>query len=153
MNSFLTLFDMIGVLAHRRYQMAERNFASLGLSHSEARLLSILNQEGGQATQDTLSAQMFIDRSNAGRALKRLEAVGYIVRVRGQTDRRSNRVELTDSGRAILADVAKLRKKIAQHFFGDVPEADVARIVALLKPALTEDEFRMRGKAPGTNRA
>ena len=41
MNSFQTLFDMIGELARRRYQMAEGCFSALGLNHTEARLLAL----------------------------------------------------------------------------------------------------------------
>ena len=80
MNNLNTLFDLIGGLARRRFQTAERYFSTLGLNHTEARLLNLLDRENGAATQDALSNMLFVDRSNAGRALKSLEHEGYIER-------------------------------------------------------------------------
>ncbi|MEJ7787147.1 MAG: MarR family transcriptional regulator [Solirubrobacteraceae bacterium] len=48
----------------------------MGLNHTEARLLRMLDEEGGAATQDALSRRLAVDRSNAGRAFKRLEQAG-----------------------------------------------------------------------------
>ena len=74
------LFDLIGALGRRRYQVGEQAFSSLGLNHTEARLLTILDRESGEATQDALSSSLFVDRSNAGRALKGLEQRRYVSR-------------------------------------------------------------------------
>lgn len=73
MSNRQELFDLIGALGRRRYQVGEQAFSSLGLNHTEARLLTILDRESGEATQDALSSSLFVDRSNAGRALKSLE--------------------------------------------------------------------------------
>src|SRR5512145_2076009 len=79
-SSFMKLFDLIGELARRRYQAAEQCFSALGLNHTEARLLAILSQHHGVAAQDVLSNRLTVDRSNAGRALQRLEQDGYVSR-------------------------------------------------------------------------
>lgn len=152
MDSYFALFDMIGVLAHRRYQMAERTFATIGLNHSEGRLLNILRQEGGKASQDALSALMFIDRSNAGRALKRLEAQGYITRCKDSADQRTNLVTLTQKGHKAVKMIAQLKQQIVRNFFGEMAEQDAAKAVELLKKALSEEEFEYRTHVPGTNR-
>ena len=72
------LFELIGVLARRRYHAADRSYASLGLNHTEGRLLTMLDADPGAATQDALSRRLLVDRSNAGRAFKRLEQAGYV---------------------------------------------------------------------------
>ncbi|MFN8635918.1 MAG: MarR family transcriptional regulator [Chloroflexota bacterium] len=135
MEHVLELFDAIGVLARRRYQTAERYFARLGLNHSEARLLTLLNQEGGEATQEALSNLLNVDRSNAGRALKSLEHEGYVERYRHDEDRRTNLVRLTERGRGIAGEIATLKVVMARGFFGELTEEQAGEIVGLLRRA------------------
>ena len=106
MDSFVRLFDMIGVLARRRYQEAERWFRELGLNHTEARLLTLLNEEGGSSTQEALSNLLLVDRSNAGRALKRLEQGDYVVRQPDEADKRTNLVRMTAKGREAVGELS-----------------------------------------------
>ena len=153
MSNRLTLFELIGVLARRRYQTAERCFHSLGLNHTEARLLTILDQQAGVATQDALSALLFVDRSNAGRALKRLEKGGYIVRRKDDADNRTNLVQITVTGREVVVEVSRIRKAIAQTFFGDLTDAEAGVIVDLLQKTLTDEEYGVRPDALETKRA
>lgn len=140
MNGFLTLFDLIGELARRRYLEAERHFSTLGFNHTEARLLTLLHQADGTATQDALSNMLYIDRSNAGRALKRLEQEGYLLREKDNIDKRTNFVQITAKGRKAITEIAKLRKKMAREFFGDLKENEAATIADLLKKALPNEE-------------
>ena len=140
MDNFLTLFDVIGELARRRYQAAERCFATLSLNHTEARLLTLLGQQGGTATQDALSNRMFVDRSNAGRALSHLEQVGHIERRKGAGDKRTKLVQITAKGQTTVADIAKLRSKMAHSFFGDLTADEAGSIVDLLNKALRNED-------------
>ena len=137
MDNFQRLFDLIGVLARRRYKAAEQNFSAHGLNHTEARLLMLLHQEKGVATQDALSNQLFVDRSNAGRGLKSLERGGYIKRSENEDNKKTKLVEITAKGRKAVAEVSKMKKKMAQIFFGDLKEDDAGAIVELLQKALT----------------
>jgi DNA-binding MarR family transcriptional regulator len=152
-NSFLTLFDLIGELARRRYQTAERCFSALGLNHTEARLLTLLRQEDGVAPQDALSNGLSVDRSNAGRALQRLERDGYILRRKDDTDKRANLVQIAPKGRKAVVEISRLRKKMAQSFFGDLKEDEAGAIVDLLKKALTNEQYETRSNAPGQEAA
>jgi DNA-binding MarR family transcriptional regulator len=138
-DSFQTLFDLIGVLARRRYQAAERSFAVLGLNHTEARLLSLLHQEGGTTGQDVLSGMLNVDRTNAGRGLKRLEEGGYIERRAAEADKRANLVHMTAKGRKTVGEISKLKKAMAQNFFGDLTAKEADTAVALIKKALARD--------------
>jgi DNA-binding MarR family transcriptional regulator len=139
-DSFLTLFDLIGELARRRYQTAERHFSKLGLNHTEARLLTLLGHEDGRAAQDALSNGLSVDRSNAGRALQRLEQDGYILRRKAGADRRAKLVEITPKGRTVVVQISRRRKKIAQSVFGDLKEEEAGVIVDLLRRALTNEQ-------------
>ena len=132
MSNRLELFELIGALARRRFQAAERAFGPLGLNHTEGRLLTVLDRESGEATQDVLSSSLSVDRSNAGRALKRLEQRGYIARSKDAADSRTNLVQLTAAGAEAVTEVSRLRKELARDFFSDLSEAEAAKIVDLL---------------------
>ena len=136
----LVLFDLVGVLARRRYQAAERYFSTLGLNHTEARLLTLLHKENGATTQDALSNMLFVDRSNAGRALKRLEHEGYVERRKDDTDKRTNLVHMTAKGRTAVAEISKLRTKMVEGFFGDLTEEEAGGIVVLLRKACPDED-------------
>jgi MarR family transcriptional regulator, transcriptional regulator for hemolysin len=139
-NSFQTLFDLIGELARRRHQTAERCFSTLGLNHTEARLLTLLHQAGGVAAQDALSNRLSVDRSNAGRALQRLEQAEYILRRKEHADKRANLVHMTAKGRKAVVEISKLRKKMAQSFFGDLKADEAGAVVDLLRKSLPNEE-------------
>ncbi len=140
MDNFLTLFDVIGELARRRYHAAERCFVALGLNHTEARLLTLLGQQGGIATQDALSNLMFVDRSNAGRALNHLEQAGHIERRKDDGDKRTKLVQITAKGQTAVGDIAKLRREMAQHFFGALTADEAGSVVDLLSKALRNED-------------
>lgn len=139
MSAFLTLFDLIGELARRRYQLAEKSFATLGLNHTEARLLSLLRHQGGAAPQDVLSNMLSVDRTNAGRALQRLAQEGFLVRSKDDEDKRANRIEMTAKGRKATLQIARLREQIAETFFGDLNEREAGEVAGLLQRALAKD--------------
>ena len=136
MSHRVDLFELIGTLARRRYQAAERSYASLGLNHTEGRLLVMLDGEADTPTQDALSRRLSVDRSNAGRAFKRLEAAGYVGRRKDDADNRTNLVDITAKGREAAGEVNRLRDEMARSFFGDLTEADAATVAALLRKAL-----------------
>lgn len=138
MDGFIELFDAIGALARRRYQTAERFFSELGLNHTEARLLTLLQQEGGAAAQDVLSEMLYVDRTNAGRALKRLEQDGYISKRRGEDDKRANLVRITPKGREAAAAVSRLKKKIARALFSGISEDEARAATQVLTKASGE---------------
>src|SRR5689334_14636055 len=108
MNNFITLFDLIGVLARRRYQTAERYFSTLGLNHTEARLLTLLDKENGPATQDALSNLLFVGRSNVARALKSLQHEDYIERAQNDILKRPNLVQISVRGLETVAEIVNL---------------------------------------------
>lgn len=140
MNNLLALFELIGVFARRRYQAAEQHFAAIGLNHTEARLLTLLHQEGGAASQDALSGQLVIDRTNVGRAMKRLEQDGFIKRRKDEADKRANLVEMTAKGRKAVRDIVKIRDRMAREFFGDLTDSEAGKAVVLLNKALGKAE-------------
>lgn len=135
-TGFLVLFDLIGQLARKRFQTAEQHLVRLGFNHTQARLLSLLSHHDGVATQETLSSSMFVDRSNAGRALKQLEQRGYLTRKPDPHDHRTKSVQLTGKGRKAVLEIAREKKAIAEQMFAGLREEEAYFIATLLKNAL-----------------
>ena len=140
MNLSLTLFDLIGDLARRRYQAAERGFAVVGLNHTGARLLTLLDRAGGTATQEALSNAITVDRSNAGRALKHLEQTGLIARRPDEANRKTNLVQITSAGRATVVELDRIQDTMAREFFANLNEHDAAALVTLLRKTIGVDD-------------
>ncbi|MBP2236651.1 DNA-binding MarR family transcriptional regulator [Sinorhizobium kostiense] len=94
-------------------------------------LVMVVLWEKDDQTVGSLGEKLFLESSTLTPMLKRLEAMGYITRVRDRMDERQVRVRLTDTGRALRhranavplgiagatgmepADLARLRAEIA----------------------------------------
>ena len=93
-------------------------------------------------SQDALSRMLNVDRSNAGRGLKRLELAGYVERREGDADKRTNLVRMTGKGRKAATELSKLRKAIARDVLGDLSQDAARRIVDALKQVPAEPHDR-----------
>lgn len=137
-NPQLELAELIGRVARRWHHLAEHSFAALRLNHTEARLLTLLDKHGGGATQDTLSNQLNVDRSNAGRALSRLENSGMVVRRKDEADARTNVVAITDAGKSVVKEIAQVQAEMAENLFGKLSKSELRAISDQLRTALDD---------------
>ncbi|KIX12675.1 MarR family winged helix-turn-helix transcriptional regulator [Dethiosulfatarculus sandiegensis] len=140
MDNLVRLFDLIVVLARRRYHAAEHHFKVLGLNHTKANLLTLLDREGGVATQEELSNLIFLDRSNAGRALKCLEEQGYVERRKNTGDKRTNLVQITTKGSKAVIDISRLKKRIIKSVSGELSDEQAGRIMEMLEKTLKAEK-------------
>lgn len=138
------LFDFVGELARRRRQLADQMFAKIGLTHTEARLLTLLQEHGGASQQETLAQRITIDRSNVGRSLHRLEQQGYLERSQSDADKRAKLVQLTARGRSAIDEISVLRSEMAATFFGDLTEEEAKQVLLVLRDAIQSGDSRRR---------
>lgn len=137
------LFNLIGVLARRRFQEGERAFATLGLNHTEARLLTLLSENGGSAKQDALSTRVNVDRSNVGRALKKLEQMQLVTRRQDCDNGKTFFVNMTDDGKVMAQRILTLREEMAQRFFASLSDEEAEAAFSILQNCL-------KGNSPQT---
>jgi DNA-binding MarR family transcriptional regulator len=130
------LFDLIGKMARQRYLLGERGFARLGLNHTEARILTLLSNAQEAPTQDALSSQLTVDRSNAGRALKSLEQRQLVLRMKDCADGRTSTVHLTEEGRKHALHIQAMRVEMAHTFFGTLTDEQADHIMKILDGAM-----------------
>ena len=103
------------------------------MNHTEARILSLVNQHLGKVSQDEIGQRMTIDRSNVGRAVKSLESREFVRRCRSEEDRRAFIIELTESGREQVTKIAEIKSQIVEAFFNDMTEDEASVIYGLIK--------------------
>ncbi|MGV1037302.1 MAG: MarR family winged helix-turn-helix transcriptional regulator [Candidatus Nanopelagicales bacterium] len=74
-----------------------------------------------------------LDHSTASRLLTEAEAEGLVLRGTDPTDRRRTVVELTDTGRAVVAESAAMRLWVLDQVLADWNRADVDTLADLIE--------------------
>jgi DNA-binding MarR family transcriptional regulator len=93
----------------------------LGLTHPQY-LVMLALWEGEPRRVKELAATLQLDPGTLSPLLKRLEAVGYVTRVRSRADERQLEVALTGRGRALRAEAEKVPYAIVERLGVDVQQ-------------------------------
>jgi DNA-binding MarR family transcriptional regulator len=112
-----TALETARVLHRSAVRLSRRLMAARGPEGIGVSKLMVLGRlhRLGPATATELAAFLRIQPQSLTRLLAALEESGMIVRRADETDRRQNRIEITDTGaRALIADVQGRRLKLAQ---------------------------------------
>ena len=116
----------------KMHNAADRKLIPLGITHWEMRiLLAVYNSKN--PSQDEIAASIPIDRSNVGRALKKLENLGYIKRVKSQKDARAKEVLLTEKGEESRDKVLEIKTHIRKAFASFISEDESKVLKEILK--------------------
>lgn len=86
-----------------------------------------LSQENDQSPRQ-LSDQIGVNPSNFATVTKKLEASGYVRRVRCQADKRMSVLHLTDEGQSLLAHMAQETDSRYGDVFENIPDPIFQRI-------------------------
>jgi DNA-binding MarR family transcriptional regulator len=87
----------------KRFEVAYRE--SYGISRTEWRILAHLGSYGDM-TAAAVSRRSHTEKSKLSRAVSTLEAEGLLQREQSPSDRRTERLQLTDKGRAVFDDLS-----------------------------------------------
>ena len=132
MSSFRTLFDLLGEISRKRYAAGEKFYARYGLNHTEGRILRLVQEAQGSMSQDDLGLRISVDRTNVGRALAKLEDVGYVDRQPDENDKRAKVVTITAKGMAVVQVIDADRAGMLEDFFGELTEEEAEAAVQIL---------------------
>lgn len=130
------LFALLHSVMKRMRKLADNELYSFGITSTEMRILMVLylfHPEG--CAQDKIVSQLDIDRSNVGRALKKLEKLHYIQREKNKNDGRAFRVLLTDRGREIRNQILKIKNNIKEIFLKRFSDQEQDIFIELLLKA------------------
>lgn len=131
-----SLQDMPGHLIRRAQQVSNAIFAEecAGFdltSVQYAALHAIAAHDGIDATR--LSGLIALDRSTIGDVLERLESKGWIVRAPGSLDKRTKRLHLAQSARALLDSVEPAVRRVQQRLLEPFSGQESAAILEMLR--------------------
>jgi len=95
-------------------KLSDRFFSQFGLTDVQFNILMILKEAGDTGlSQQQLSEQLIVTKSNVVGLVDRLERSGYVRRMAHPSDRRFNQIVLTPRGAAI-------ELKIENQYFSEV---------------------------------
>ena len=84
---------------------AKRFFSNYLSSEVQFNIMMVLKYATGPLTQNELSEQLLVDKSNITGLIDRMEKSGLLRRVAAPHDRRCHHIELTGAGREIIDKV------------------------------------------------
>ena len=100
-SRFGAAFSLLNRCAHTYFEQRLRDYG-IGPAH-QAYLLVIT--PGEEINQDEIARRHQVDKANAGRAVVRLERMGYLTRRRAPFDRRNWLVSLTPRGEQVRVEI------------------------------------------------
>jgi DNA-binding MarR family transcriptional regulator len=93
----------------------------------------------GPVRMSEIAASLETSQANVTGLVDRLEAAGYVSRVRAEDDRRVVNVAMTDRGRAMLMGLRERYLERVETALGRLDDADRRQLLALLNKALGEE--------------
>ena len=116
----------------KMHQILEKELVPLGIGHAEARLLMLIDDTKG-SSQEELVSRVEVDRSNVGRALKKLENLNCLERSKATEDKRAYQVYLTHRGLEIKNLIIEIKGNFEKTFIKGAPEDETRKLIELLK--------------------
>ena len=131
------MFTLLGA-ASSIHDFVESRLSTVGLSIPRLAALQRLVDAGGSLPLGQLADRLACVKSNVTQLVDRLEAEGLVTRSPDPEDKRSRLAIITDAGRRIHQDGAKIQRQVEEELFATLTVDDAARlqeIVAKLKSA------------------
>ncbi|WP_420429614.1 MarR family winged helix-turn-helix transcriptional regulator [Kordiimonas sp.] len=112
----------------------DRRIKGLGLTRSQWFLMAHLYRADG-LTQTELADILELEKATVGKTIDRLEESGWIFRKRDPTDRRVNRIHLTDKFGPYVPKLQKSSHDLISEAFGHLDEKEFDQLVDSLRHA------------------
>lgn len=120
----------LGFLVHDvsrlRRTVVDKAFSPLGITRSQWWVLANLSRHHGEGMMQTeLAGVLDIGKVALGGLIDRLEANGYVERRADPVDRRAKRIELTETGAALLSDIQARASLINREMMEGISVAEI----------------------------
>jgi len=100
--------------------------ADLGLTYPQYLVMLVLWEDDGLAVGE-IGERLALDSGTLSPLVRRLEAAGFVHRVRDQADERRVTVHLTPAGRELEARAADVPAELAAHLVDDMTQYEQAK--------------------------
>ncbi len=114
-------------------QVAEKELAPLGLTHSRWTALWKLKRLGDAVSQKTLADGLEIELASLMRTLKQLEEQQFITRHCCEQDKRVRIVCLTDKGRAMLEQLQERIYSVRRQLLANISDDEVELVSSVFE--------------------
>ena len=121
----------LGKAYQRVAQLAKQRLAPYGVTPVQYALLKVLWEQDNLSGAE-LGQRLVLDSATMTGLLDRLEGAGLIERQADATDRRMNRIVLTDRGRDLQAPLDREMDLMNQDFLGALSPEDTQRLRSIL---------------------
>ncbi len=120
-------------LSRRWRKAADRALRDVGLSSAAGWALLHVGRLGDDVRQADLVTELDMQGASVVRVLDQLEAGKLLTRIADPSDRRTNRVQLTASGRALLGRIEERLATLRQELTEGIPDSALAIADAVLE--------------------
>ena len=124
-------FDSLRSIIKKMHQISDRELKQYGISHAEMRIMLFLFGKKNWR-QEELALTLGIDRTNVGRSLKKLEALGWVSREKDPEDARAFTIKLNEKGRELQGSLEKIKTDIESTVTQGMPFPDVQAVASFL---------------------
>jgi DNA-binding MarR family transcriptional regulator len=138
---------LLSQLGHRAATSFAELLTPLGLTPAQAGILRLIDRQPGLSQQE-LAARLELLPSRVVSFIDELEARGYVGRQRNAADRRLYALQLTDGGRVIMTELAKVARQHDRLMSGGLNADQKATLRELLGIA-AEHQGLLSGVHPG----
>ncbi len=128
-------FDLLSVVSLRLAEATAAGCASLGLTVSEARVITCLATHG-PGRSGTVAGRVGLSPRRMTQVMEGLDLKGFTRRHPDPVDARAKQVELTLEGVRLAADISTLRSVWATELLADVTAPDLAALTGTLRSVL-----------------
>jgi DNA-binding MarR family transcriptional regulator len=123
---------LVATLSRRTHMYFERQLREQGLSFTQTRMLSFLAEHPGSRQED-LRAYVDIDKGGAAHAVRRLVELGYVHRWPDPADGRVRLLDLTVTGRTVVAEFQEVVRTWNDALIADLSAEEQALAERLLQ--------------------
>lgn len=131
----LGMFSLLGA-ASSIHDFIESRLSTVGLSVPRLAALQRLVDAGGSLPLGQLADRLACVKSNVTQLVDRLEADGLVTRSADPADKRSRLASITEEGRRLHQDGARIQREVEEQLFSTLSVDDsvrLAEIIAKLK--------------------
>jgi DNA-binding MarR family transcriptional regulator len=125
------MFTLLGT-ASSIHDLIESRLSIVGLSVPRLAALQRLVDAGGSLPLGQLADRLACVKSNVTQLVDRLEAEGLVTRSPDPEDKRSRLAIITDTGRQIHEDGARIQKQVEEELFATLSVDDSQRLSEII---------------------
>jgi len=123
---------VLSITSRERFIFLNERLLPLGLSFGQFPILMRLSHEQN-IMQENLVRHYHLDKGTIARAVKKLEAAGYIRRIVDPENRRAVRLFLTEKGEQIIPILRKIDREWDERVYAGLSPAERESVTSLMR--------------------